>query len=74
MVKMYDAKSEIAAKQHHVIRLSRKPYTIQRPNLIPKRHNYVLITPTNANTTYILLDWLSPLNYTILVYLRAARL
>ena len=55
IVKMYDARAETAAKQHDLIRaLSPKPRTIQRGNFVPKGHNYVLITPTNADTTHIL--------------------
>ena len=55
MIKMYDAQPETAAKQHDLIRaLSRKPRTIQGGYFVPKRHNYVLLRPTNANTTHIL--------------------
>ena len=51
---MYDAQPETAAKQPDLIRaLSSKPYTIQRGNFVPNKHNYVLITPPNANTTHI---------------------
>ena len=55
LAKMYDAKPGTAAKKHNLIQApSRKPRSIQRGNLVPKRHNYVLITPTNASKTHIL--------------------
>ena len=55
MIKMYDAQPESAAKQHDLIRaLSRKPRPTQRGSFVLKRYNYVLIRPTNANTTHIL--------------------
>ena len=54
VIKMYDAQPETAAKQHDLIcALSCKPRTIQRGSFVPKRHNYLLTTPTNANTTHI---------------------
>ena len=61
MVTKYDAQPKTVAKVHDLIRaLSRKPRTIQREHFVPKRHNYVLITPTNANTTQLIAMNFSP--------------